>query len=91
MLNDLDDILDTIHDDRTFEAAKPKLMKRAREQAALASLHPNAGMTPLSQLERHEMQQAASRHAKSLSRAMEAVPGLNKWFNDELGAILSPC
>src|SRR4051812_21322217 len=32
-MNDLDDQLDTIHDAASFAAAKPKMIRRAREQA----------------------------------------------------------
>jgi len=88
-MNDMDDILDTIHDDRSFAAAKPKLLQRAREQAALARLHPDGGMTQLGQLAQYEIREASKRHMKSLTRANEAVPALNKFFNDEVGAALS--
>lgn len=90
MLNDLDDILDTIHDRSSFEAAKPRLLNRAREQAAMARQHRNAGMTAMSPFAQQELQPAITRHAKSLSRAVGVVPGVNKFFNDELGRILSP-
>jgi hypothetical protein len=88
-MNDMDDILDTIHNDASFAAAKPKLLKRAREQAALARLHADGGMTQLGQLAQYEIREASKRHAKSLSRAIEAVPGVNVFFNDEVGAALS--
>jgi hypothetical protein len=88
-MNDMDDILDTIHDDRSFAAAKPKLLQRAYEQAAQARLHPDAGMTQVGQLAQYEIREASKRHMKSLTRANEAVPALNKFFNDEVGAALS--
>ena len=90
MLNDMDDLLDTIHDDRTFAAARPKLLARAREQVALAQLHPNAGMTQIGRAAAHEMQQAIRRHDKSLERAVQAVPAVRTFFEQELAAILSP-
>src|SRR5262245_26855023 len=62
MLNDLDDILDTIQDVDSFEAAKPRLLNRAREQAAIAKQHRNAGMTALDSWARHELQPAINRH-----------------------------
>jgi hypothetical protein len=89
MLNDLDDILDTIHDANSFEAAKPRLLSRAREQKALAERHRNAGMTAISSFAQRELQPAISRHVKSLTRAVKVVPAVNKFFNDELGPILS--
>jgi len=89
MLNDLDDILDTIHDVDSFEAAKPRLLSRAREQRALAERHRNAGMTALNSFAQRELQPAMNRHVKSLTRAVKVVPAVNKFFNDELGPILS--
>lgn len=89
LLNDLDDILDAIHDADSFETAKPKLVSRAREQVALAAHHRNAGMTALSPFAQHELRPAIARHAKCLSRAVEIVPAVNKFFNDELGPILT--
>jgi len=88
-LNDLDDILDTIQDDRTFAAARPKLLGRAREQVAKAQLHPNAGMTPLGRVAAHELQEAVRRHDKSLGRAVIAVPAVRRFFETEMAAILS--
>jgi hypothetical protein len=90
MLNDLDDLLDTIQDDRTFATVRPKLLSRAREQVAQAQLHPNAGMMPLGRVAAHELQQAIRRHDKSLERAIKAVPDVRTFFEKEMAAILSP-
>lgn len=87
-LNDLDDLLDTIHDEASFAFAKPKLLSRAREQAAQAAMHPNAGMTQLGRAAAYEIQQASNRHMKSLTRAIEAVPAVRDFFEKEMGAIL---
>ena len=88
-LNDFDDILDAIRDQPSFERAKPKLLRRAREHAADASKHPKGEMYELGQLARHELFEATKRHEKSLTRAIGAVPELNKFFHDEVGAILT--
>jgi hypothetical protein len=89
-LADVDDLLDTIHDSRSFATARPKLLKRARQQAALAAQHPNQGMTQLSREDARKWQQAANRHTESLARAMAAVPAVEDFFMDELAEILSP-
>jgi len=88
MLNDLDDLLDTIDDDRSFAAVRSKLLNRAREQRAQAALHPNVGMMPLGRAAAHELQQAIRRHDKSLERAVSAVPQVRTFFEKEMAAIL---
>jgi hypothetical protein len=90
MLNDLDDLLDTIQDDRSFAAVRSKLLNRAREQKAQAALHPNIGMIPLGRVAAHELQQAIRRHDKSLERAVNAVPEVRVFFEKEMAKILSP-
>ena len=90
MLNDLDDLLDTIHDDRSFAAVRSKLLNRAREQKAQAALHPNVGLIPLGRVAAHELQQAMRRHDKSLERAVNAVPDVRIFFEKEMAAILDP-
>jgi hypothetical protein len=89
-LADIDDLLDTVHDSASFAAVKPKLICRAREQAALAAQHPNQGMSRLSPSASRQWQDAANRHMRSLAHAIEAVPAVEDFFADDLAAILSP-
>ena len=86
-LNDFDDIIDTIRDQRSYDRAKPKLLRRAREHVAQAAKYPK-GDVELGQLAKHELFEAMQRHEKSLTRANDAVPEFNKFFHDEVGAIL---
>jgi len=89
-LKDMDDLLDTIHDSASFAAARPKLIRRAREQAALAAQHRGEGMSRLSPAASRELQDAANRHMRSLAHAIQAVPAVEDFFADELAEILSP-
>ena len=84
-----DDLLDTVHDPSSFAAVKPKLLARARKQAELAAHHPNQGMSQLSPTAAVQWQNAANRHAHSLSRATEAVPEVATFFVNDLAPILS--
>jgi hypothetical protein len=88
-LGDMDDLLDTVHDSASFAAVKPKLLARAREQAALAAQHPNQGMSSLNPSAAIQWKKAANRHAQSLARAIEAEPAVADFFADDLAAILS--
>jgi hypothetical protein len=67
---------------------KPKLLARAREQAALAAQHPNQGMSSLSPSAAIQWQKAASSHAECLARAIEAEPAVADFFADDLAAVL---
>jgi hypothetical protein len=89
-LTDTDDLLDTIHDPASFAAVKPKLLRRAREQADLAAQHPNQGMSQLSKSAAKELQTAINRHSESLERAIRVAPGVQPFFEKELAAILNP-
>jgi hypothetical protein len=88
-LGDLDDLLDTVHDSASFAAVKPKLLARAREQAALAAQHPNQGMSSLNPSATIQWQKAAKRHAESLASATKADPAVADFFAHDLAAILS--
>ena len=88
-LGDIDDLLDTVHDSASFAAIKPKLLARAREQAALAAQHPNQGMSSLNPSATSQWQKAANRHAKSLARAIQADPAVADFFAGDLAAVLS--
>jgi hypothetical protein len=88
-LGDIDDLLDTVHDSDSFTAVKPKLLARAREQAALAARHPNQGMSSMSPAAASQWQKAASRHAESLARASQVEPAVADFFASDLAAILS--
>jgi hypothetical protein len=88
-LGDIDDLLDTVHDSASFAAVKPKLLARARAQAALAAPHPNQGMTSLNPTATVQWQKAVNRHAKSLTRAIKAVPAVEDFFANDLAAILN--
>ena len=88
-LGDMDDLLDTVHDSASFAAVKPKLLARAREQAALAAQHPNQGMSNLSPSATNQWQKAVDRHAESLARAIEADPAVADFFANDLAAVLS--
>jgi hypothetical protein len=48
-----------------------------------------AGQTAFDPAALRSMRPAIQRLAKSLARAVAAVPAVNKFFNDELGPILS--
>jgi len=88
-LSDMDDLLDTVHDAATFAAVKPKLLDRARKQAALAAAHPDQGMTRLGKAAALEMQKAMNRHTESLARAIDAAPGVREFFAKDIAAILT--
>ena len=87
-LGDLDDILDGITSPASFAAAKPKLLNRVRQQAALAAEHPNQGMTQLSKAAAKEMSKAANRHTESMIRANNIAPGVAAFFEKEVAAVL---
>ena len=85
----MDDLLDTVHDSASFAAVKPKLLARAREQAALAAQHSNQGMSSLNPSATTQWKKAANRHARSLARAIEADPAVADFFASDLASILS--
>jgi hypothetical protein len=88
-LNDVDDILDTITNQATFAAAKPKLLNRVRQQAALAAQHSNQGMTQMSRAASKEMQKAVNRHTASVMRADSAVRGVVAFFEKDVAAAMN--
>jgi len=88
-LSDMDDLLDTIHDPASFAAVKPKLLNRARQHAAQAAEYPNQGMTQLSRPAALEWQNAANRHTESLARAIQVVPAVGGFFENDIAAIMS--
>ena len=89
-LGDLDDLLDTVHDRRSFAAVKPKLLARTRQHAALAAKHANQGMTQLSPDAAKQWETAANRHARSLARATQANSEVEAFFANELAPVLNP-
>jgi hypothetical protein len=88
-LSDMDDLLDTVHNAASFAAIKPKLLDRARQQAALAAAHSDQGMTRMGKAAALEMQKAMNRHTESLARAIEAAPGVREFFAKDIAAILT--
>jgi hypothetical protein len=88
-LGDMDDLLDTVHDSASFAAVKPKLLARAREQAALAAQHSNQGMSSLNPSATKQWQKAAKRHAESVARAIKGDPAVEDFFANDLAAVLS--
>jgi hypothetical protein len=88
-LGDLDDLLDTIHDPASFEAVKPKLLRRAQQQAELAAQKPNRGGAQLSKAAGKELQKAVNRHTASMERAIGVAPGVKRFFEKDMAAILN--
>jgi hypothetical protein len=88
-LSDMDDLLDTVHSPTSFAAVKPKLLRRARQQAALASEYPDRGMGRLSRAAAQEMQKALNRHTEALARAIQVAPEVRDFFEKDIAAILS--
>jgi hypothetical protein len=88
-LGDLDDLLDTVHDPASFEAVKPKLLDRLRQQAALAAAHPGQGMVGMSRSAALAMQKAVNRHTEAIVRANEVAPGVTDFFAKEMAAVLN--
>jgi hypothetical protein len=89
LLNDLDELLDTISSPATFQAIKPVMLGRVRQHVAQASDHPQ-GMAKLSRAASQEMQQAMNRHAASLTRANAVAPEVTRFFEREVAAVLKP-
>ena len=87
-LGDLDDLLDMVVDRNSFEAIKPRLVKRVIQQKEYASEHPNQGMTKLSRAAAKELQGAINRHSQSLTRANSVAPSVSEYFKRKLGSLL---
>jgi hypothetical protein len=88
-LTDLDDILDSITGPASFAAAKPKLLNRMRQQVALVAEHGNQGMQQMGKTAQKEMAKASNRHTESLMRADKVAPGVVKFFEKEMAAVLN--
>jgi len=88
-LNDLDDLLDSIVNPATFVTVRPLLLSRVRQHVAEASEN-QQGMAKLSRAASQELQQAMNRHAESLTRANKVAPGVTRFFEHEMAAILNP-
>jgi hypothetical protein len=88
-LSDLDDLLDAIVNPATFETVKPLLLNRVREHVAQVSEN-SQGMAKLNRAASQEMQQAMNRHAASLMRASKVAPGVTRFFEHDVAAVLNP-
>jgi hypothetical protein len=88
-LTDIDDLLDSIHDPASFAAVKPKLLHRAREQKAYAAEHSGQGLSLMTKAGAKELEKAMNRHAESLERAIQVAPGVKRFFDKDLAAILN--
>lgn len=87
-LSDVDDILDRITGPASFATAKPKILDRMRQQAALAKANPNQGMSQLSKAASKEFSKAVNRHTESMIRANSVAPGVTTFFENEVAAIM---
>jgi hypothetical protein len=87
-LKDMDDLLDTVRDPASFAAVKPRLLTRARQHATQAAKHPDPGLSRLSRAAAKQWEQAANRHTESLSRAIEAVPAVREFFEQDIAAVM---
>jgi len=88
-LGDLDDLLDTVHDPASFEAVKPKLLDRMRQQTALAVAHPGQGMVGMSRSAALATQKAMDRHTEAVVRANEVAPAVTDFFTNDVAAVLN--
>jgi hypothetical protein len=87
-LGDTDDLLDTVKDPASFDAVKPRILRRARRHAEIGKDHPDKGMKQLSKAEAKEFDKALKRHAASMLRADSVAPGVTDFFKDEVGPTL---
>jgi hypothetical protein len=90
LLNEVDDLLDTITDRASFEAVKPRILRRVRQVAELAKGRQNQGMTQFSKSAAKELEKAVNRHATSLVRADAAAPWVTEFFKNEVQPLLNP-
>jgi hypothetical protein len=87
-LHDVDDLLDAIVTPEVFATVRPLILKRVREHVAQVSEH-SQGMGKLSRAASQELQQAMNRHAASLMRANQVAPGVSKFFETQVAAVLN--
>jgi len=87
-LNDVDNLLDTVKDAASFEAVKPRILRRMRQHKEIGKSHPEQGMTQLSKTAAKEFEKAINRHAVSLIRADSVAPGVQDFFKKEVAPIM---
>jgi len=87
-LGEVDDLLDTVKDPASFEAVKPRILRRVRQHKELAKQHPDQGMRQLNKAESKEFEKAVTRHAASALRADSVAPGVTDFFKNEVGPIM---
>jgi hypothetical protein len=87
-LNDVDNLLDTVKDPASFEAVKPRILRRVRQHKEVGQSHPEQGMTQLSKSAAAEFEKAIKRHAASVIRAESVAPAVTDFFKNEVRPVM---
>ena len=87
-LGDVDDLLDTVRGAASFAEVRPTILRRVHQHAAAGHRTPDPGR--LSRAAAEALRAATDRHAAAVRRADRVAPGVAKFFEHDVAAVLNP-